>query len=118
MARQGTAPRQSVRRTQGRAQQSRRGIRSSSIVRSGLGVAMASAQASGVLDSSRVRRLPMFSDSSDEELAKVPAATPVELLLIDPRSLAEVIGTGTVAWKMLRTLSLVQRLGREVTGWN
>ena len=145
---------------------------------------MASAQASGVLDSSRVRRLPMFSDSSDEELAKVlarsavlhreagavlvaegdpgtdvfvllegealvtrqgeqlaslgpgdlfgemaafdsgvrtatvTASTPVELLLIDPRSLAEVIGTGTVAWKMLRTLSQRQRLSRELPGWN
>jgi len=41
--------------------------------------------------------------------ATVTASTPVELLLIDPRSLAEVIETGTEAWKMLRTLS--QRLG-------
>jgi len=41
--------------------------------------------------------------------ATVTASTPVELLLIDPRRLAEVIGTGTVAWKMLRTLN--ERLG-------
>ena len=49
--------------------------------------------------------------------ATVTASSPVELLLIDPESLAQVIGTGTVAWKMLRTLSQRLRLSGELPGW-
>jgi SAM-dependent methyltransferase len=42
----------------------------------------------------------------------------VALLLIDPQSLADVIGTGTVAWKMLRALSERLRLTQELPDWN
>jgi SAM-dependent methyltransferase len=50
--------------------------------------------------------------------ATVTAATDVELLLVDPRSLADVIGSGTVAWQMLRMLSERLRLSHELPGWS
>ena len=50
--------------------------------------------------------------------ATVTATSDVELLLVDPRSLAEVIGSGTVAWKMLRMLSERLRLSHELPGWS
>jgi SAM-dependent methyltransferase len=50
--------------------------------------------------------------------ATVTATSDVVLLLIDPQSLTEVIGTGTVAWKMLRMLSERLRLSRELPGWS
>jgi ubiquinone/menaquinone biosynthesis C-methylase UbiE len=50
--------------------------------------------------------------------ATVTAASDVELLLIDPRSLVDVIGSGTVAWQMLRMLSQRLRLSHELPGWS
>jgi SAM-dependent methyltransferase len=59
----------------------------------------------------------MAAFDSGVRTATVTASTSVALLLIDPRSLADVIGTGTVAWKMLRTLSERLRLAHELPGW-
>jgi SAM-dependent methyltransferase len=50
--------------------------------------------------------------------ATVTATTAVHLLHVDPRSLNEVIGRGTVAWKMLRTLSERLRLSHQLPGWS
>jgi SAM-dependent methyltransferase len=60
----------------------------------------------------------MAALDSGVRTATVTASTSVALLLIDPRSLADVIGTGTVAWKMLRALSERLRLTHELPGWN
>lgn len=145
---------------------------------------MGSVESPGLLDAARLRELQMFSDCSDEELAKVTArsavlhrnagavlvaegdpgtdvfvllegtvavtrqgdevaslrrgdlfgelaafgggvrsatvtaSSDVALLLVDPRSLAEVIGSGTVASKMLRMLSQRLRLSHELPGWS
>ena len=50
--------------------------------------------------------------------ATVTASSDVELLLVDPSQLAEVIGRGTVAWNMLRMLSQRLRLSQELPGWS
>jgi SAM-dependent methyltransferase len=50
--------------------------------------------------------------------ATVTAASDVELLLVDPRSLADVIGSESVAWQMLRMLSQRLRLSHELPGWS
>jgi SAM-dependent methyltransferase len=60
----------------------------------------------------------MAAFDSGVRTATVTASTSVALLLIDPHSLADVIGTGTVAWKMLRTLSERLRLTQELPDWN
>jgi SAM-dependent methyltransferase len=60
----------------------------------------------------------MAAFDSGVRTATVTASSPVELLLIDPRSLAEVIGRGTVAWKMLGMLTERLRLSGELPGWS
>jgi len=50
--------------------------------------------------------------------ATVTADTDVELLLVDPRSVAEVVGSNTMAWKMLGMLSERLRLSHELPGWS
>jgi ubiquinone/menaquinone biosynthesis C-methylase UbiE/CRP-like cAMP-binding protein len=50
--------------------------------------------------------------------ATVTASSDVQLLLIDPRSLADVIGRDTVAWNMLGMLSKRLRLSNELPGWS
>jgi SAM-dependent methyltransferase len=59
----------------------------------------------------------MAAVSAGVRTATVTAATPVELLLIDPPGLAEVLGRSTVAWKALQTLAERLRVAQDLPDW-